>query len=103
MRLGVLDIGSNSAHLRVVDAQPGAPPLPVFRYRAPTRLAEATGADGAVDPPGVRRLVILLRRLSPLLTTDSLHQIQLIQAAADPDTTVLPRRRGAAQRSAGSR
>jgi exopolyphosphatase / guanosine-5'-triphosphate,3'-diphosphate pyrophosphatase len=57
MRLAVLDIGSNSAHLRVVDAYPGSPPLPVFRYRAPIRLAEAVHRDGTVSDEGVRRLV----------------------------------------------
>jgi exopolyphosphatase / guanosine-5'-triphosphate,3'-diphosphate pyrophosphatase len=57
MRLGVLDIGSNSAHLQVVDAYPGSPPLPVFRLRTPTRLAEAIDGEGRVDDGGVRRLV----------------------------------------------
>ena len=28
MRLGVLDVGSNTVHLLVVDAHPGAPPVP---------------------------------------------------------------------------
>jgi exopolyphosphatase / guanosine-5'-triphosphate,3'-diphosphate pyrophosphatase len=63
MRLGVLDVGSNSAHLRVVDAYPGSAPLPVFRDRAPTRLAEATDADGVVDNAGVRRLVAGVERV----------------------------------------
>jgi exopolyphosphatase/guanosine-5'-triphosphate,3'-diphosphate pyrophosphatase len=57
MRIGVLDIGSNSAHLRVVDTYPGSPPVPVFRHRAPTRLAEAIDADGRISDAGVRRLV----------------------------------------------
>jgi exopolyphosphatase/guanosine-5'-triphosphate,3'-diphosphate pyrophosphatase len=55
--LAVLDIGSNSAHLRVVDAYPGSPPLSVYREKAPTKLAEAVRADGSVSPAGVRRLV----------------------------------------------
>jgi exopolyphosphatase / guanosine-5'-triphosphate,3'-diphosphate pyrophosphatase len=57
MRLGVLDIGSNSANLRVVDAYPGSPPLPVFRYKAATKLAEAIRRDGAVNATGVKRLI----------------------------------------------
>jgi len=61
MRLGVLDIGSNSAHLRVVDACPGSPPLPVYRHKTPTKLGEAIGPDGAVDPTGVARLVDAVR------------------------------------------
>jgi exopolyphosphatase / guanosine-5'-triphosphate,3'-diphosphate pyrophosphatase len=57
MRLAVLDVGSNSAHLRVVDAAAGWPPLPVLRFKAPTRLAEAISADGALREEGVERLV----------------------------------------------
>jgi exopolyphosphatase/guanosine-5'-triphosphate,3'-diphosphate pyrophosphatase len=57
MRLGVLDVGSNSAHLRVVDAFPGSPPLPVFRHKAATRLAEAIDGTGAIGAKGVQRLI----------------------------------------------
>jgi exopolyphosphatase/guanosine-5'-triphosphate,3'-diphosphate pyrophosphatase len=42
MRTAVLGVGPNSAHLRVIDAYPGAPPLLVHRYKSPTHLAEAT-------------------------------------------------------------
>src|SRR5215212_9704074 len=61
MRLGVLDIGSNSANLRVVDAYPGSPPLPVFRHKAATRLAERIKQDGAVSVSGVKRLIAAVR------------------------------------------
>ena len=40
MRLGVLDIGSNTGHLLVVDAHGGAAPLPAYSYKEPLRLAE---------------------------------------------------------------
>ncbi len=40
MRLGVLDIGSNTGHLLVVDAHDGAAPLPAYSYKQPLRLAE---------------------------------------------------------------
>ncbi|WP_018657804.1 Ppx/GppA phosphatase family protein [Actinomadura flavalba] len=39
MRLGVLDVGSNSVHLLVVDAHRGARPLPAFSHKAELRLA----------------------------------------------------------------
>lgn len=57
MRLAVLDIGSNSAHLRVVDAYPGSPPLPLYRHKAATRLAERVDERGAVRPEGIDRVV----------------------------------------------
>ena len=40
MRLGVLDVGSNTVHLLVVDAYPGARPLPAFSHKAELRLAD---------------------------------------------------------------
>src|SRR5581483_2466418 len=40
MRLGVLDVGSNTVHLLVVDAYPGARPMPAFSHKAELRLAD---------------------------------------------------------------
>ncbi|MFD5102536.1 Ppx/GppA phosphatase family protein [Streptomyces albidochromogenes] len=57
MRLGVLDVGSNTVHLLVVDAHPGACPLPAHSHKAELRLAELLDADGAIGAHGVDRLV----------------------------------------------
>ena len=56
MRLGVLDIGSNTGHLLVVDAHGGAAPLPAFSYKQPLRLAEHLDEAGAVTPQGIEAL-----------------------------------------------
>ncbi len=56
MRLGVLDIGSNTGHLLVVDAHGGAAPLPAYSFKEPLRLAEHLDTDGAVSPAGTRAL-----------------------------------------------
>jgi len=40
MRLGVLDVGSNTVHLLVVDAYPGARPIPAFSHKVELRLAD---------------------------------------------------------------
>jgi len=49
MRLGVLDVGSNSAQLQIVDVAAGAPPLPALAVKTPTLLGEeAPGSDNAV-------------------------------------------------------
>jgi exopolyphosphatase/guanosine-5'-triphosphate,3'-diphosphate pyrophosphatase len=55
--LAVLDVGSNSAHLQIVRARPHKPPLPVYRLKAPTLLAEEVTADGALSGDGVARVV----------------------------------------------
>ncbi len=56
MRLGVLDIGSNTGHLLVVDAHDGAAPLPAFSHKAPLRLAEHLDESGAVSQTGIDAL-----------------------------------------------
>jgi exopolyphosphatase/guanosine-5'-triphosphate,3'-diphosphate pyrophosphatase len=57
MRLGVLDIGSNTGHLLVVDAHGGAAPLPASSHKQPLRLAEHLDDQGAVRQAGVDALV----------------------------------------------
>ncbi|WP_433857618.1 Ppx/GppA family phosphatase [Streptomyces kronopolitis] len=61
MRLGVLDVGSNTVHLLVVDAHPGARPLPAYSHKAELRLAELLDARGAISEDGVERLVATVR------------------------------------------
>jgi exopolyphosphatase/guanosine-5'-triphosphate,3'-diphosphate pyrophosphatase len=52
MRLGVLDIGSNTGHLLVFDAHGGAAPLPAYSHKEPLRLAEHLDQEGAVTDAG---------------------------------------------------
>jgi exopolyphosphatase/guanosine-5'-triphosphate,3'-diphosphate pyrophosphatase len=56
MRLGVLDIGSNTGHLLVVDAAGGAAPMPAYSHKEPLRLAEHLDGAGAVSDAGVEAL-----------------------------------------------
>lgn len=57
MRLGVLDVGSNTVHLLVVDAHPGARPLPAHSHKVELRLAQLLDEDGAIGPDGIDKLV----------------------------------------------
>jgi len=57
MRMGVLDIGSNTGHLLVVDAHRGAAPVPAYSYKEPLRLAEHLDSSGAVSQTGIDALV----------------------------------------------
>src|SRR5919106_6995331 len=61
MRMGVLDIGSNTGHLLVVDAHRGAAPLPAYSQKESLRLAEHLDGDGAVDRSGIDELVKFVR------------------------------------------
>lgn len=57
VRLGVLDIGSNTGHLLVVDAHAGAAPLPASSFKRPLKLAEQLDDEGCMTDEGVGRLV----------------------------------------------
>jgi exopolyphosphatase/guanosine-5'-triphosphate,3'-diphosphate pyrophosphatase len=57
VRLGVLDVGSNTVHLLLVDAHPGARPLPAHKHKAQLRLSELIEPDGRVGDAGADRLV----------------------------------------------
>lgn len=57
MRLGVLDVGSNTVHLLVVDAHHGAHPWPAHSEKVVLRLAEQIGPDGALTDAGADGLV----------------------------------------------
>ena len=57
MRLGVLDVGSNTVHLLVVDAHRGAHPTPMTSEKTVLRLAERIGADGRLADADADELV----------------------------------------------
>jgi exopolyphosphatase/guanosine-5'-triphosphate,3'-diphosphate pyrophosphatase len=61
VRLGVLDIGSNTGHLLVVDARPGAAPLPAFSFKRPLRLAEHLDDANVLQESGIVALVEFVR------------------------------------------
>src|SRR3954470_21663908 len=57
MRLGVLDVGSNSIKLQIVDAGPGQAPLPVRAFTTAVKLAERGTTDGEISDRAVDRLI----------------------------------------------
>jgi exopolyphosphatase / guanosine-5'-triphosphate,3'-diphosphate pyrophosphatase len=61
MRLAVLDVGSNTVHLLVVDAYRGARPLPAYSHKADLHLSEHVLDDGSIDGPGADALVDAVR------------------------------------------
>ncbi|GGL42939.1 Ppx/GppA family phosphatase [Phycicoccus endophyticus] len=56
MRLGVVDVGSNTVHLLVVDAHPGAQPIPASKHKIELRLSEHVTDDGRIADEGRARL-----------------------------------------------
>jgi exopolyphosphatase/guanosine-5'-triphosphate,3'-diphosphate pyrophosphatase len=75
VRLGVLDVGSNTVHLLVVDAHQGAHPWPAHSEKAVLRLAERIGRDGRLVDDGENALidaVAAARRSADELRVDDL-------------------------------
>jgi len=56
VRLGVLDVGSNTIHLQVMDAHPGARPTPTTNYKVELRLTEYLDVSGAISAGGIQLL-----------------------------------------------
>src|SRR4051812_43575407 len=62
MRLGVLDVGSNTVHLVVVDAHRGAHPTPMHDDRWVLKLAEHVGEDGRLSTAGEKALLTAVQQ-----------------------------------------
>lgn len=62
MRLGVIDVGSNTVHLLVVDAHPGASPVPYDSSRTLLRLMQYLQPDGSISELGVEKLVVAIAK-----------------------------------------
>jgi exopolyphosphatase/guanosine-5'-triphosphate,3'-diphosphate pyrophosphatase len=56
MRLGVLDVGSNTVHLQVFDAHPGARPSPSTSHKVELRLTEYLDDQNNINPEGITAL-----------------------------------------------
>jgi exopolyphosphatase/guanosine-5'-triphosphate,3'-diphosphate pyrophosphatase len=61
MRIGILDVGSQGAHLDVLCLRPGRPVRVLAVVKQSNRLAAALGDDGTIAPEGVDRLVTSIR------------------------------------------
>jgi exopolyphosphatase/guanosine-5'-triphosphate,3'-diphosphate pyrophosphatase len=57
MRLGVLDVGSNTVHLLVVDAHQGARPLPAFSHKEELHLTDCLDAQNRLTSDCAGRLL----------------------------------------------
>jgi len=57
VRMGVLDVGSNTVHLLMVDAHVGARPLPAYQEKTDLRLVELIDERGSVRDHAVDELI----------------------------------------------
>jgi exopolyphosphatase/guanosine-5'-triphosphate,3'-diphosphate pyrophosphatase len=85
MRLGVLDIGSNTGHLLVVDAYRGAAPLPASSFKEPLRLAEHVDDQNRVTDEGVDLLVEFVAHALEIADDKGCEQIYSFATSAVRD------------------
>ena len=82
MRLGVLDLGSNTVHLLLVDAHYGAAPVPASKLKMPLRLSEHLGADGSVADSAVEQLIDFVSRGQSLAEDKGATEIMAFATSA---------------------
>ncbi|BCJ47569.1 hypothetical protein GCM10010168_19270 [Actinoplanes ianthinogenes] len=86
MRLGVLDVGSNTVHLLVVDAHRGGHPDPMCSEKTQLRLAEHLEA-GRLTTAGADRLVRAVKRAKAAATIAGCEELLAFATSALRDAT----------------
>ena len=81
MRLGVIDIGSNTVHMLVVDAHHGARPLPAVTHKIALRLSEHL-ADGRVGDAAVQTLTAFLDEARELADEHGVEEVLAFATSA---------------------
>lgn len=87
MRLGVLDVGSNTVHLLIVDAHPGARPVPTSSQKSILRLMQYLQPDGSISAPGISAIVDAVRAASTFAATSGLDTFLPFATSAIRDAT----------------
>src|SRR4051794_39703323 len=81
MRLGVVDVGSNTAHLSIIEGSKGTPPLPAYSTRTRLHLAERINPDGCLPDDAVDDLVQAMLEATETCTEWAVDE-QLVTATA---------------------
>ncbi len=75
MRLGVLDIGSNTVHLLIADVHPGGRPLATTSRRTVLRLMRYLDPDGAITEEGVAALVSAVSEARAVAAAENVEEL----------------------------
>lgn len=87
MRLGVLDVGSNTVHLLVVDAHQGGHPDPVRSHKNALHLAELLQSDGSLGAHGTRVLVQAVAEAREAADAEDVEDLMAFATSAVRDAT----------------
>jgi len=87
VRLGVLDVGSNTVHLLVVDAHRGGHPTPMSSTKATLRLAEATDNSGKITRRGADKLVSTIGEFATIAASSGCAELMAFATSAVRDAS----------------
>ena len=85
MRLGVLDVGSNTVHLLVVDAHQGARPLPAFSHKEELHLADHLDAANRLTPECAGQLLACVSEALQIAEDKGVHELIAFATSAVRD------------------
>lgn len=87
VRLGVLDIGSNTIHLLVANARPGGRPTATTSHRTVLRLMRHLGPDGAIDAAGIAALVDAVTQARAMAAAEGVDELLATATSAVREAT----------------
>jgi len=87
MRLGVLDVGSNTVHLLVVDAHRGARPIPTTSQKSVLRLMRYLDDDGSIREEGVDAILTAVREASEAARQAGIEELLAFATSAIREAT----------------
>ena len=82
MRIGALDLGSNSFHLLVVEARPDGSFTPLVREKEMLRLGDVVAASGRLTEEAVDRAVEVVGRFRAIAETNQVDELVAYGTAA---------------------
>ena len=82
MRLGILDVGTNSIHLLIGAVEPAGPLRVLLRHRALIRLGDDGLASGRLTAPAMRRAIAVLRRYAATLARYQVDHVEAVATSA---------------------
>lgn len=82
MRMGVLDVGSNTVHLLIVDAHAGAAPVPAMSQKYELRLAEQLNNDGDLKKSSVKSLIEVLHECNKFIEEHNCDELLAFATSA---------------------
>ena len=87
MRLGVLDLGSNTVHLLIVDAHRGGRPWPAYSYKVELRLADLLENGNRLSDKGIKQLNAFVTEAMEVAEDKGVEEVLAFATSAIRDAT----------------